>query len=168
MSTTAMVPVGYSRMPRWLDNRLVGYRPDVLVPYFAHRGLQVYYDEGADPSYLESGVGTLARSRAIAAWCAVEVDSTRLFCRVCAGGAVSAELARVLTEEAELSPHAVWRDVEVPGPGVVQVAIWDEDWWRPELELAVGVDFAGAPSVEEVRRASDLGRALGPGCWWLG
>ena len=66
-----------------------------------------------------------------------------------------------LTEEAQIDPDAVMLDVDLPSPAVFHVRIWDADWWRPELELELEVNFEPAPSVEQVRSAVQVARDLG-------
>lgn len=135
MSVPELVEVGVSKMPKWLWDQLQGYPERIRREYFHARGLEVYYDgPGADATYLEERVGTLAWSRALAAWECARHERGTIHDGV-AGGPVSSGLADVLGAEVHLDLWAVVFDQEAPGPAVSRVAIWDVDWWQEGLGL---------------------------------
>lgn len=158
-TTPEMVQVGMSGVPVWLWDRLGLFRDDVLRRYFSHRGLQVYYSDGGSPRYLES-VGVLAWERAIDVWSGAITEGQTVH-GVLSKGRLTEELTELLNDELDLDPDAVWLDRDSPGPSVFVAAVWDVDWWRPELGVQVASEYEGAPAAEKIREAAATAGAMG-------
>lgn len=154
-----MVQVGRSGVPAWLWDQLGWLSDDVLSRYFSHRGLQVYYSDGGDPQYLES-MGVLAWERAIEVWSGATTHGQTVR-GVLSKGRLSEPLTELLNDELDLDPGAVWMDWDSPGPSVFIAAVWDVDWWRPELGVQVAVEYERGPAVEKVREAMTTAWSLG-------
>lgn len=158
-TTPEMVQVGMSGVPAWLWKELGWFSDDVLRRYFSHRGLQVYYSDGGSPQYLES-VGVLAWERAIEVWSGA-ITQGQTVKGVLSKGRLSEALTELLNDELDLDPGAVWLDRDCPGPSVFIAAVWDVDWWRPELGVEVASEYEGAPVVEKVREAMTTAWSMG-------
>lgn len=158
-TTPEMVQVGMSGVPVWLWEELGWFSDDVLRRYFSHRGLQVYYSDGGYPKYLES-LGVLAWERAIDVWSGA-IAQGQTVRGVLSKGRLSETLTELLNDELDLDPGAVWLDRDAPGPSVFIAAVWDLDWWRPELGVEVASEYEGAPAVERIREAVATAGAMG-------
>lgn len=158
-TTPEMVQVGMSGVPVWLWEELGLFSEDVLRRYFSRRGLQVYYSDGGSPRYLES-VGVLAWERAIEVWSGA-ITQGQTVQGVLSKGRLSEALTELLNDELGLDPGAVWLDRDCPGPSVFIAAVWDVDWWRPELGMEVASEYEGAPAAERLREAVAAAGAMG-------
>lgn len=158
-TTPEMVQVGMSGVPAWLWEELGWFSDDVLRRYFSHRGLQVYYSDGGSPQYLES-VGVLAWERAIEVWSGA-ITQGQTVKGVLSKGRLSEALTELLNDELDLDPGAVWLDRDSPGPNVFVAAVWDVDWWRPELGVEVASEYERAPAADRIREVVATAGAMG-------